>query len=130
MLSLAPDLDELIAGLTRPAAYPHPVAAVEVRQTHLSVVFLAGERAYKVKKPVDLGFADYRTPDRRRHFCREEVRLNRRLAPGVYRGVVSITRDGDHFAVGGRGEAVEWAVEMERLPDAARLRERVARNGV
>jgi aminoglycoside phosphotransferase family enzyme/predicted kinase len=120
-------LDDLIAGLSRAEAYPHPVGDVDVRQTHLSVVFLAGDRAYKVKKPIDLGFADYRSPERRLHFCREEVRLNRRLAPAVYLGVVPITRDGDQLAIGGDGEPVEWAVEMARLPDDARLRERVAR---
>jgi aminoglycoside phosphotransferase family enzyme/predicted kinase len=120
------DLERLIAALSRPEAYPHP-AAVEVRQTHISVVFLAGARAYKVKKPVALGFLDFTTLARRRHFCDEEVRLNRRLAPSVYRGVVPVTRAGDGLRIGGEGEAVEWAVEMERLPDAAQLEQHVIR---
>jgi aminoglycoside phosphotransferase family enzyme/predicted kinase len=121
------DVPTLLDALSRPAAYPHPVAAVEVRQTHVSLVFLAGNRAYKVKKPVALGFLDFSTLQRRRHFCAEEVRLNRRLAPSVYRGVVPITQEGDTVRVGGTGEVVEWAVEMERLPDAAQLAEYVAR---
>ena len=72
---------QLIEALSAPSAYPLAVEAVEVRQTHISVVFLAGPLAYKIKKPVDLGFVDYGTLERRRHFCEEEVRLNRRLAP-------------------------------------------------
>src|SRR5262249_22936832 len=83
---------QLIDALSTPSAYSHPVEAVEVRQTHISVVFLAGSLAYKIKKPVDLGFVNYRSLERRRHFCEEEVRLNRRLAPEVYLGVVPVTR--------------------------------------
>ena len=65
--------------------------AVEVHQTHISVVFLAGPFAYKIKKPVNLGFVDFSTLEKRQHFCEEEVRLNRRLAPHVYLGVVPVT---------------------------------------
>jgi aminoglycoside phosphotransferase family enzyme/predicted kinase len=122
------ELTDLIAALSDPAAYPHRPPAVEIRQTHISIVFLAGDQAYKVKKPVDFGFLDFRSLERRRHFCEEEIRLNRRLAPKVYRGVVPITRDKDgRLQIGGPGEVVEWAVEMERLPDDATLRARIAR---
>ncbi len=117
-----PDTGELIRDLSDPAAYPGDVDRVEVRQTHISVVFLAGDRAYKVKKKVDLGFVDYTTFERRRHFCREEVRLNRRLAPDVYLGVVPVTRDGGRLRIGGTGAVVDHAVEMIRLPDDAVLR--------
>jgi aminoglycoside phosphotransferase family enzyme/predicted kinase len=115
-------LPDLLAALSRPQAYPHPAAGVEVRQTHISAVFLAGDFAYKVKKPVNLGFLDFTTLDNRRHFCDEETRLNRRLAPGVYLGVVPITRDGGAIRVEGAGEVVEWAVKMARLPEEASLR--------
>lgn len=115
------DLSELITVLTDSHAYPFPVERVEMRQTHISVVFLAGKYAYKVKKPVDLGFLDFSTLAKRRHFCEEEVRLNRRLAPGVYLGVTSIARAGHGVTVDGSGEAVEWAVKMRRLPDDATL---------
>lgn len=114
-------LDDLIAALARPEAYPHPVDAVTVHQTHISAVFLAGPFAYKVKKPVEMGFLDFRTLDRRRHFCAEEVRLNRRLAPSVYLGVVPVTRTGDRIVVDGTGDVVEWAVQMRRLPEEASL---------
>jgi uncharacterized protein len=122
------DLDRLIAALAEPAAYPDPVKTVEVRQTHISVVFLAGDFAYKVKKPVALGFLDFSTLDRRLHFCREEVRLNRRLAPDVYLDVVPVISTPAGPRVAGAGDAIEWAVKMRRLPDAATLAARL-RNG-
>lgn len=119
------DLPRLIAALSEPDAYPTPVRRVDVRQTHISVAFLAGEHVYKIKKPVYLGFLDFSTLEKRRHFCEEEVRLNLRLAPDVYLGVVPITRRGDSVAVEGDGELVEWAVKMQRLPDDATLLRRL-----
>src|SRR5262245_48287621 len=124
------DLSHLIEALSEPAAYPHPVGVVEVRQTHISAVFLAGLFAYKVKKPVALPFLDFTTPARRRHFCCEEVRLNRRLAPDVYLGVVPVTRAAGGLRLEGTGEPVEWAVKMRRLPAAATLLERLRRGEV
>lgn len=124
------ELNELIEGLGSPAAYPFPVDGIEVRQTHISVVFLAGPVVYKVKKPVHLGFLDFSTLDQRRHFCEEEVRLNRRLAPEVYLGVVPIARTpaGVRFEHG--GEVIEWAVKMERLPEDSSLLARLERGDV
>ena len=119
------DITRLIEGLSLPSAYGRAVDVVEVHQTHISAVFLAGSLAYKIKKPVDLGFVDYSTIERRRRCCEEEVRLNRRLAPDVYLGVVPVNRQGDSVRVEGTGEVVEWAVKMRRLPDAATLRARI-----
>jgi hypothetical protein len=124
------ELPRLIENLSAPGAYPHPVDKVEVRQTHISVVFLAGPFAYKIKKPVDLGFLDFSTLERRRHFCEEEVRLNRRLAPAVYLGTAPVARRGAGLRVGGDGEVVEWAVKMTRLPDDATLEARLVRGDV
>jgi uncharacterized protein len=121
------DLPELLAALSDPAAYPRP-APVEVRQTHISAVFLVGDSVYKIRKPVRLGFVDFGTLEKRKRDCEEEVRLNRRLAPGVYRGVVPITIEGGKVRVGGAGEPIEWAVEMVRLPDEATLKEWIARD--
>ncbi|MGH2570934.1 MAG: AAA family ATPase, partial [bacterium] len=113
---------ELIEALSDPRAYPGSPSRVEVVQTHISVVFLAGDRAYKVKKPVDLGFLDFTTLELRRRCCEEEVRLNRRLAPEIYLGVVPVVRDRTgRMRVGGEGEPVEWAVEMIRLPEERML---------
>src|SRR5262245_59132600 len=122
------DLSALIEALSRPSAYPLPVGAVEVRQTHISAVFLAGDHVYKVKKPVSPGFLDFSTLEKRLHACNEEVRLDRRLAPGVYLGVVPVVRVGDGVRVEGQGEAIEWAVKMRRLPDEATFLERLRRD--
>src|SRR5262249_46721103 len=124
------DLARLIDGLRDPAAYPFAVGEVLVRQTHISVVFVGGEFAYKVKKRVTYGFLDFSTLAKPRHFCDEEVRLNRRLAPDVYLGVVPISEASAGLQVEGSGEPVEWAVKMRRLPDEATLDERLRHDAV
>jgi aminoglycoside phosphotransferase family enzyme/predicted kinase len=124
------DLPRLIRALSQPSAYDGPVGEVDVHQTHISAVFLAGSLAYKIKKPVALGFVDYSTLEQRRRYCEEEVRLNRRLAPDVYLGVVPVTRVGESIRVEGTGELVEWAVKMRRLPESATLRDRLSRGEV
>jgi len=124
------ELTALIDALARPDAYPHPVEMVQVQQTHVSVVFLAGAYAYKVKKPVGLGFLDFRTPEQRRHFCGEEIRLNRRLAPAVYLGAVPVTCSGQAIRMEGDGEVIDWAVKMRRLPEAATLKARLRSRSV
>lgn len=124
------DISRLIEALSAPSAYPYPVADIEFRQTHISAVFLAGDFVYKVKKPVNPGFLDFSTLEKRRHFCDEEVRLNRRLAPRVYLGVVPIVQTPDGFRLEGDGEAIEWAVKMLRLPDAATFLERMRRDEI
>lgn len=108
-------LPPLIAGLLDPAAYPHPVQDVELVQTHISYILLAGDFAYKIKKPLDLGFLDYSTLERRRQMCEEEVRLNRRLCADVYLGVVPVV-DGDTPRIGADGPPAEYAVRMRRVP--------------
>ena len=119
------ELFRLIEALSSPAAYPYAVETIEVRQTHISVVFLAGAYAYKIKKPVKFDFLDFSTLEQRRSICEAEVRLNRRLAADIYLGVVPIVRNGARLAVEGGGEVVEWAVKMERLPQEAALKARV-----
>jgi aminoglycoside phosphotransferase family enzyme/predicted kinase len=120
----------LIEALANPAAYLHAVDRVEVRHTHISIVFLAGPYAYKVKKPVTLPFVDFSRLDTRRYFCDEEVRLNRRLAPEVYLGAVPIASGSAGLEVEGPGEVVEWAVKMQRLPEGATLQQRLRRGEV
>jgi uncharacterized protein len=119
------EIARLIEALSHPVAYGHPVGEVEVRQTHISVVFLAGPYAYKLKKPVQLDFLDFSTLEKRLHFCRQEVQLNRRLAPEVYLGVVPVVQTAQGVQVEGEGEALEWAVKMQRLPDEATLHDRL-----
>ncbi len=111
------DLPPLISALLHPSAYPHPVDRVELRQTHISFVLLAGDHVYKIKKPVNFGFLDFSTLAKRRYFCRQEVTLNSRLCPKTYLGVLPIRRTESGWSLGGRrGEIVEYAVHMRRLP--------------
>jgi hypothetical protein len=119
----------LVAALRAAAAYPHPVGTIEVIETHISSVLLAGEHAYKLKKPVNFGFVDFSTLERRRRFCEEELRLNRRGAPQLYLDVVPITGSRRDPRIGPAGaEGFEYAVHMRRFDDEARL-DRVARAG-
>ena len=115
----------LLRQLSQPQAFPVPVPRVDVRQTHISAVFLGGDCAYKIRKPVRLPFLDFSTLERRRHDCEEEVRLNRRLAASIYLGVVPITQDARGLHFEGVGTTVEWGVKMRRLPDDATLQHHV-----
>lgn len=124
------ELDRLIAELSQPTAYPFPVEVIEVRQTHASVVFLAGPFAYKIKKPVNLGFLDFSTLEKRLRDCQAEVRLNRRLAPSVYLGVVPVGQVGGQLRWEADSEPIEWAVKMRRLPDEATMQSRLLRGQV
>ncbi len=98
-----------------------------MHRTHISVVLLAGDYAYKLRKPLDLGFLDFSTPEKRRRACEDEVRLNRRLAPDVYLGVVPVTRGPEGPRFGGEGEVLEHAVRMRRLPPGATAAARLER---
>jgi len=110
-------LDDLIEALSDPDAYPRQVDGVEHLQTHISVLFFAGDRVYKLKKPVELDFLDYTAVEDRRRFCEEEVRLNRRISPRMYHGVRPVTREPEgRVVVDGDGDVVDWVVEMDRLP--------------
>ena len=118
--------DRLLAALREPRSYPEATGPVELIETHASWVFLAGEYAFKVKKPVNLGFLDFSTLEKRRFFCEEELRLNRRTAPGLYLGVVPIVDSPEGTRVGGNGRAIDYALEMRRFPQGA-LADAVAR---
>ena len=110
-------VEPVVQWLRQPAAYPHNPGSVEVRETHISWVFLAGGLVYKLKKAVRYDFLDFSTAELREQACREEVRLNQRLAPHVYLDVVPITRSPNgQLCVGGKGAAIDWCVEMRRLP--------------
>jgi aminoglycoside phosphotransferase family enzyme len=108
----------LIQALQDAALYGHPVAEFRVIETHISWVLLTGPYAYKIKKPVDLGFLDFSTLEKRRFYCEEELRLNRRLAPALYRAVVPITGTAQHPRLGGAGAPIEYAVQMVQFDPA------------
>jgi uncharacterized protein len=127
--ALSSDVDRVAVALADPGFYPERPGSVEVHETHISRVFLAGDRAYKLKKPLVLPFLDYGTAARRRKMCCEEVRLNRRLAPGIYLGVRGVAAAGDGFELCGPEDerAVEFVVEMVRFDERESLANRVAR---
>jgi hypothetical protein len=112
---------EIFEEMTRPEFYPHPVDRIDVRETHISKVFLTGELVYKFKKPVDFGFLDYTTLEKRKYFCDQETRLNRRLSRGIYLGTAAVTAENGHFALQGSGQPVEYAVKMRQLPQESSL---------
>jgi aminoglycoside phosphotransferase family enzyme/predicted kinase len=118
---------DLIRALLDPACYPHPVHKVEHIETHISDVFLTGAYAYKLKKPLDLGFLDFSTLEKRRLSCEEELRLNRRLAPDLYLEVVPLTGQPTAPRVGGEGEPFEYAVKMRQFDQAGILGRVLAR---
>lgn len=113
----------------RPEAYAPPPATLERIETHASIVFLAGDFAYKVKRAVKYPFLDFSTLEKRRQACLNELRVNRRTAPELYLDVVPVTRDrSGEFRLGGEGEAVEWVLRMRRF-DQANLYDRMAEDG-
>jgi uncharacterized protein len=124
---LAEDQSAVVELLASPAT--HGGAAVERIDTHSAIVFLAGFRAWKLKRAVRFDYLDFSTADRRKQMCEAEVRLNRRTAPGLYRGVVPIARaESGSLALGGQGVAIDWVVEMARF-DQAFLLDRLAARG-
>ncbi|MCF8005341.1 MAG: AAA family ATPase [Chromatiaceae bacterium] len=104
-----------LADLLDPGAYPHPVDQVEGLITHISQIFLAGDYAYKLKRPVSLGFVDFSTLGRRRFYCEEELRLNRRLAPQLYLDVVPVVRVRNQVRMNVEGEVIDYALRMRRF---------------
>ena len=122
------DRATLLRALQEANAYPHPVRGIEHLETHISDVFLTGDYAYKLKKPLNLGFLDFSTLERRRYCCEEELRLNRRLAPELYLAVVPITGSASSPRLGGDGPIFDYAVQMRQF-DQSGLLERVAARG-
>jgi len=120
------DLLEKVRFLSDPAAYGGAEGEVRARETHMSWVFIGERSVYKLKKPVRYPFLDFGTPAKRRFFCEEELRLNRRLAAATYRAVEPLRQDSSGaFSLGGEGKAVDWLVVMERLPEAEMLDQRI-----
>jgi aminoglycoside phosphotransferase family enzyme/predicted kinase len=113
--------------MENPDFYPHTVSTIEQRDTHISKVFLTGSYAYKIKKPIDLEFLDFTTLEKRRHFCQQEIDLNRRLAPDVYLDVVPITYKDGRYYMAGAGSTVEYVVKMRQLPEISSMLQLVRR---
>lgn len=118
---------DLIKSLQTPEVWPYAVSKVEVVETHISYLLLLGDFAYKIKKPVNLGFLDFSTLEKRHYYCEKELTLNRRLAPDLYLDVVAITGDYQHPEIGGNGPVIEYAVRMQRFPENGLLSQHVER---
>jgi uncharacterized protein len=115
-------LVEKVAFLSRPDSYPSRLRGVQALETHMSWLFLVGDEVYKLKKPIHRERIDFTSLAARRLNCVRELRLNRRLAPDVYLGLVPLTREGDRrLALGGSGRIVDWLLRMRRLPEALAL---------
>ncbi|MBW1744596.1 MAG: AAA family ATPase, partial [Deltaproteobacteria bacterium] len=112
---------KIFKAMSQPEFYPHRVKAVEQRETHISKVFLTGDYAYKVKKPLNLGFLDFTTLKKRRHFCFQELILNQRLTRAVYLDVLPITFQDGKYYLAGPGNTVEYTLKMRQLPDACSM---------
>jgi aminoglycoside phosphotransferase family enzyme/predicted kinase len=125
-----PSQQTLFKAMMEPDFYPHPVRSVTCKETHISKVFLTGERVYKIKKALNLGFLDFSTLAGRRYFCGQEVALNRRLTDGVYRSVVAIRQANGRFSLSGSGDVVEYAVCMRQLSSRDSLAARLRQNAV
>lgn len=124
---MSDDLTRLIESLRRQGAFGVAGTEIELLETHISYVVLAGTRAYKFKKAIDLGFLDFSTLEKRRFYCEEELRLNRRLAPAIYRRVRAVTGTAEHPQFDGDGPAIEYALEMQRFDTEAMLDKVLAR---
>jgi len=120
--------ERLIAFLESPKSYPHRPTEVRSLQTHISWVFVASPFVFKVKKPVNFGFLDFNTLEKRRHFCQRELELNRRLCPDIYLGVVPIYESASGFSFNAEGEITEYSVKMRELPHGWFLRELLAKS--
>ncbi|MDB9525650.1 AAA family ATPase [Oscillatoria sp. CS-180] len=115
-------LPPLIQHMLQPEFYPHPVIEpIRLMQTHVSYVTLTGDYAYKVKKPVDFGFLDYSTLERRQHFCEEELRLNQRAAASIYLEVLAIAQSDKGYSLGTEDTVVEYTIKMRQFPQSALL---------
>lgn len=106
---------EMVRGLMKPEAYPHPCGEIKLVETHISWVFLTGDFAYKLKKPLDLGFLNFSELKQREFYCHEELRLNSRTAPEIYLEVVPVCGSAKEPRVKGEGEAFEYAVRMKQF---------------
>ncbi|HPA15486.1 MAG TPA: AAA family ATPase [Desulfobacterales bacterium] len=123
--------ESICAAMSDPAFYPHPVSEIKRRDTHISSVFLTGKWVYKLKKPVDFGFLDFRDLNDRLRFCEQEIFLNQRLSQDVYHCVIQIYSDNKGgFSLKKGGPIAEYAVKMRQLPDAANMKELLKKNKI
>jgi len=117
-------MSSIIDDLVDPSALPDKTTKVSVVQTHISIVFIGDQFVYKVKKPVNFGFLDFSTLEKRKYYCQQELELNRRLSKDIYLDVLPVTMEGVRYTLLGKGgEAVDYAVKIKRIPDEKLMKE-------
>ena len=122
------NLPPFIQALLKRSVFPHQASDIRLVQTHISFVILAGDYVYKFKKPVNFGFLDFSTLDKRKYCCAQELLLNRRLCPDIYLDLVTVNRAGEAYSLNGEGEIVEYGVKMLRMPEE-RMMVNIIRSG-
>jgi aminoglycoside phosphotransferase family enzyme len=121
---------KLIDDLMDSSSYPEDLKNIQLAQTHISIVFIGDKFVYKIKKPVNFGFLDFSTLEKRKHYCKKEVELNSRFSDNVYLGVYPVTYNGKKYSIDGDGETVDYAVKMRRLLDEDLLKSRFKKGTV
>jgi hypothetical protein len=121
---------KMIEDLMNPSVFPESTKKVTLAQTHISNVFIGDEFVYKIKKPVNFGFLDFSTLEKRKYYCNKEVELNSRFSKDVYLGVFPVKYDGEKYTINGEGKVVDYAVKMRRLSDEDLLKTRFKKNTV
>lgn len=124
------NLPAYIRYLQQENSYSHPAADVSLVQTHISFVLLAGDYVYKWKKPVDFGFLNFSTLEKRKFYCEQELLLNRRLCPDIYEELVTVTEEGEAFCLNGSGKVVEYGIRMKRMPEEKMMGRVMAAGGL
>ncbi len=118
----------MLESLNRPESYDSPVREIRLIQTHISWVFLTGDFVYKIKKPVDFGFLDFTTLEKRKKFCRKELEINRMFSPEIYIDVLPVNRSDYSIKINGPGETIDYAIKMKQLPQENLMNELLDKN--
>ena len=121
---------DMIEALKKPEAYDSPVKGIRLMQTHISWIFLTGKYAYKIKKPVDFGFLDFTTLEKRKKFCERELEINRMFSPEMYIGVLPVNRFDHSIKINGPGETIDYAIKMKEFPQETIMSRLLDRNEV
>ena len=119
---------EMLEALKKPEAYDSPVREINIIQTHISWVFLIGDYVYKIKKPVDFGFLDFTTPEKRLKFCKKELEINRMFSEDMYIDVLPVNKFNHMIKINGPGEAIDYAIKMRQLPQESLMNRLLEKN--
>jgi aminoglycoside phosphotransferase family enzyme len=123
-------MSKMIKDLMHPSAYPETTKTIKIAQTHISTVFIGDKFVYKIKKPVNFGFLDFSTIEKRKYYCKKEVELNSRFSKDVYLGIYPVTYNGTKHMINGNGKIIDYAVKMRRLADKDLMKTRLKKGNI